>query len=193
LAIVFAWIVLAGLLLVARAPGQSLKDLAKIFPNTLRLVRSLYRDPATPRSARWRLRLALIYNVQPINIIPDFVPVIGFADNVAILLWALRSTIRVAGADTVARHWPGGRTELGVLYRAAHIRPVDEEAAGGRTTEAAAVSEVVAEVNAEAEEPAFEEGPAAQAVARGTTVEAPELSAEEPVVERAARRGPRAS
>ena len=100
--LVVPWVAVALVLLAFRPPGQSLRDLAKVFPNSLRLALALYRDPALPRSVRWRLRIAIIYNLQPINLIPDFIPVIGFADNAIVLIWALRSTIRVAGTNAVA-------------------------------------------------------------------------------------------
>jgi uncharacterized membrane protein YkvA (DUF1232 family) len=119
--LVVAWVALALVLLAFRPPGQSFHDLAKVFPNSLRLAVALYRDPALPRSVRWRLRIAIIYNLQPINLIPDFIPVIGFADNAIVLIWALRSAIRVAGADAVARHWPGTPEGLAVVYRATRL------------------------------------------------------------------------
>ena len=125
--LVLAWAVLVVALLALRPPGQSLRDLARIVPQTLRLVAALYRDPQVPRSVRWRLRVALIYNVQPINLIPDFIPVIGFADNAIVLIWALRSTVRVAGTDAVEGHWTGTPEGLGVIYRAMRIQPSNRE------------------------------------------------------------------
>ena len=44
--------------------------------------------PSLPRSIRWRLRIAVIYNLQPINVIPDFIPVTRRADNAIVLIWA---------------------------------------------------------------------------------------------------------
>jgi uncharacterized membrane protein YkvA (DUF1232 family) len=125
--LVIAWAVLVVALLALRPPGQSLRDLARIVPQTLRLVAALYRDPHVPRSVRWRLRVALIYNVQPINLIPDFIPVIGFADNAVVLVWALRSTIRVAGTDAVEQHWTGTPEALNLIYRAARLQPSPPE------------------------------------------------------------------
>ena len=119
--LVVAWVALALVLLALRPRGQSLRDLAAVFPNSLRLAVALYRDPNLPRSVRWRLRVAIIYNLQPINLIPDFIPVIGFADNAIVLIWALRSTIRVAGTDAVARHWTGSPEGLAVVYRATRL------------------------------------------------------------------------
>lgn len=115
-ALAAGWVTLGVLLLAVRSPRQSAADLARVFPAALRLATSLYRDPAVPNSVRWRLRAALIYNIQPINLIPDFIPVIGFADNVVVLAWALRSTIRIAGPDAVGRHWTGRPASLAALY-----------------------------------------------------------------------------
>jgi len=116
-----AWAALVLLLVFVRLPGQSLRDVAKVFPASLRLALALYRDPTTPRSVRWRLRIALIYNMQPVNLIPDFIPIVGFADNTIVLIWALRSSIRAAGLDAVSRHWSGSLEGLELVYRATRL------------------------------------------------------------------------
>ena len=113
--------VLSGLLYLVRSPGQSVADLARVFPSALRLAVALYRDRTLPRSVRWRMRLALIYNFVPVNIVPDFVPVIGLVDNVVVLAWALRSTVRIAGPEVVAAHWRGSQAALLALYRALRL------------------------------------------------------------------------
>jgi uncharacterized membrane protein YkvA (DUF1232 family) len=47
-----------------------------------------------------------------LDLVPDFLPVIGFADDAIIVAWVLRSVVRAAGADKVAEHWPGSRDGL---------------------------------------------------------------------------------
>ena len=113
--------VLSLLLYLARSPGQSVADLGRVFPSALRLAIALYRDRTLPRSLRWRMRIALIYNLVPINIIPDFVPVIGLLDNVLVLAWALRSSVRIAGPEVVSAHWKGTQAALHALYRALRL------------------------------------------------------------------------
>jgi len=120
------WAVLGMLLYLVRSPGQSVADLARVFPSALRLAAALYRDRTLPRSVRRRMRIALIYNLVPINIIPDFVPVIGLVDNVAVLAWALRSTVRIAGPAVVAGHWKGSQAALTALYRALRLPGLPE-------------------------------------------------------------------
>ncbi|HEY5011104.1 MAG TPA: DUF1232 domain-containing protein [Acidimicrobiia bacterium] len=111
------WIGLAVAVLVGRPSRTSVLEAARFMPDTLRFVWNLARDRAVPRRARWRLYLAFFYNVQPINLIPDFVPVIGFADNLVVTAWALRSAMRLAGPDVVVAHWHGTTEELQTLYR----------------------------------------------------------------------------
>lgn len=123
IALVVAWSALALLVYRLRAPGQSVRDVARVVPDSLRLVTALYRDAALPNSIRWRLRVALIYNLQPVNLIPDVIPVVGFADNVAVLAWALRGTVRRAGHDAVERHWRGSPECLATLYRLLRVPP----------------------------------------------------------------------
>ena len=120
-ALVIAWSAFGAFVFVARSPGQSLGEAARIFPDSVRLAAALYRDRTLPNALRWRLRIALIYNLQPINLIPDVVPVIGFADNLAVLVWALRSTVRIAGLEAVRRHWRGSPASLDMLYRALRV------------------------------------------------------------------------
>ena len=74
---------------------------------------------------RWKLAVALAYNVQPINLIPDVVPLVGIVDNLVITAWALRSALKTAGPGAVSRHWTGTSDGLAVLYRLVHLDPAE--------------------------------------------------------------------
>jgi uncharacterized membrane protein YkvA (DUF1232 family) len=117
------WIVLAVAVFIARPGNATRTEVVSFVPKLARLVWNLAKDRSLPRSARWRLGFAFVYNVQPINLIPDFIPVIGFVDNAVVLAWALRSTVRLAGPDAVARHWAGTPEELDALYRIIRVKP----------------------------------------------------------------------
>jgi len=119
------WGAVAGLVIVMREPRQSAGELARVVPDAVKLAAALYRDPTLPRSVRRRLRIALVYNLQPINLIPDVIPVIGFLDNAAVLIWALRSALRVSGPVTVRSHWKGSSGSLIALYRALRLTSAD--------------------------------------------------------------------
>ena len=118
-----AWLVVFVALFVCARRGPSAGGAFQLLFEILRLLRKLAREPSLPRTVRWRLYLALAYNVQPFNLIPDFSPVVGLADNVIITWWALRSALRHAGPDTVASHWAGSSAGLASVYRIAGLKP----------------------------------------------------------------------
>jgi uncharacterized membrane protein YkvA (DUF1232 family) len=114
------WLVMVGALLVIARREQDparLSDLIRLAPDTVRLVRRLAKDPTLPRGVRWRLAALLVYLLSPIDLIPDFVPVIGLVDDAVILTLALRSVVRAAGVEAIERHWPGNAQGLGALKR----------------------------------------------------------------------------
>ena len=116
-----AWVVLVVLLVLARPSGPLLKEALRILPDTLRLLRRLAADPSLPRGVRVRLWLLFAYLAMPIDLIPDFIPVIGYADDAIIVAAVLRSVVRAAGPDAVKRHWPGTVDGLRVLWRLAGL------------------------------------------------------------------------
>jgi uncharacterized membrane protein YkvA (DUF1232 family) len=63
--------------------------------------------------------LLLAYLLSPIDLVPDFIPVIGYADDAVIVALVLRSVIKRAGADAIRRHWPGSPAGLDVILKAA--------------------------------------------------------------------------
>ena len=77
----------------------------------------LARDRSLPWGVRVRLWLLLAYLASPIDIIPDFVPVAGYADDAIIVGLTLRSVVRRAGAAPLNQHWPGTSEGLTVIRR----------------------------------------------------------------------------
>lgn len=118
LGVVWAVLVVA-LLVLARREGDEtrLRDALRLLPDVLRLVRGLAGDPGLPRSVRWRLVALLAYLALPIDLVPDVLPVIGYADDVVVLALVLRSVVRAAGPEALERHWPGTPEGLAVVQR----------------------------------------------------------------------------
>ncbi len=108
--ILLLWLVLVGFLLVA-SRGQtdrtSLRDALRLVPDVIRLLRRLVADPAVPRGTRIWLVALLVYLLMPLDLVPDFIPVLGYADDAIVVAIALRYATRHAGADALERHWPG--------------------------------------------------------------------------------------
>ena len=111
----------------ARPRGLPLAGLLRVYPDLVRLLASLSRDRRVGRAVRWRLLVALVYNTQPFNLIPDFIPVIGFADNVVVTAWAVRSAIGKAGPVVVLSNWTGSRAGFAVVCRLCRLRISYEE------------------------------------------------------------------
>jgi uncharacterized membrane protein YkvA (DUF1232 family) len=79
--------------------------------------RRLAADRTLPRAVRARAWIALAWLLSPIDLIPEFIPVIGPADDIIVVTILLRSLIRHAGPEAVQRHWPGTPQGLAVLAR----------------------------------------------------------------------------
>jgi uncharacterized membrane protein YkvA (DUF1232 family) len=82
-------------------------DAVFMMPNIVKLVTRLLKDPRVPRRAKITLGLAAAYVASPIDLIPEIVPVIGWADDVLILMFAIDSLIERAGEEVVSEHWDG--------------------------------------------------------------------------------------
>ena len=106
-ALLLAWLALVIALALVRPRGSTLAEALRLLPDVLRLVRRLAADKAIPRGVRIRLALLLAYLAFPIDLIPDFIPVLGYADDAIIVTAVLRSVVRRAGIDAVRAHWPG--------------------------------------------------------------------------------------
>lgn len=112
------WLLLLALLWRAQrlAPDKSrLRDALRLVPDVVRLLRRLAADRALPRSVRFRLWLLLIYLISPIDLIPEFIPVLGYVDDAIVVAIALRSITRRAGPEALEQHWPGTAEGLATL------------------------------------------------------------------------------
>jgi uncharacterized membrane protein YkvA (DUF1232 family) len=120
-ALLVLWVVLLAALLVLRPGSGSLREGARLLPDVLRLVRRLAADRSLPRGVRVRLGLLLGYLALPFDLVPDFVPLLGWADDVIVVVAVLRSVVRRAGIGAVRRHWPGTDEGFAVLRRLAGL------------------------------------------------------------------------
>jgi uncharacterized membrane protein YkvA (DUF1232 family) len=116
-AVVLVWLALVVGLILVRPRGGLLREALRLLPDVLRLIRRLAADKTLPRGVRIRLALLLAYLAIPIDLIPDFVPVLGYADDAIIVTAVLRSVVRRAGLDAVRAHWPGTNDGFAAVAR----------------------------------------------------------------------------
>ncbi len=115
------WLVLIAVMFITRPERSTLTDAARLIPDTLRLVRRLATDPTIPLVTRIPVWLLLVYLASPIDLVPDFIPVIGYADDAILTSLILRRLIRKVGTDTLTQHWPGTADGLERLRRLLRI------------------------------------------------------------------------
>jgi uncharacterized membrane protein YkvA (DUF1232 family) len=111
------WLVLVGVLAAGRPRGPLLKEALRLLPDLLRPLRRLAADRNLSWTVRVRIVLLMIYLALPIDLIPDVIPVLGYADDAIIVTLILRGVVRRAGLDAVSRHWPGTDDGFVVLTR----------------------------------------------------------------------------
>lgn len=119
------WLAAVALLWRVRPQDGVLREALRLLPDLARLVRRLAADGTLPRGVRVRLWLLLGYLALPLDLVPDVVPVLGWADDVVVVALVLRSVVRHAGADAVARHWAGTPTGLTVVRALAGLPPAE--------------------------------------------------------------------
>lgn len=118
LAVVYAVAVLA-LILAGRKVAA--KELALLVPNLVLLFKDLLRDPAVPRGPKIALAIGVVWLVSPIDLLPEFLPILGPLDDAVVAALILRYLVRHAGVETVRAHWRGDPATLDMILRAARI------------------------------------------------------------------------
>jgi uncharacterized membrane protein YkvA (DUF1232 family) len=119
--VLLLWAGLIAALWTHRPDDVGLREALRLLPDVIRLLRRLAADPTIPRGVRIRLWLLLGYLLTPIDLIPDFIPVVGYADDAIIVALALRSVARRAGGEALDRHWPGTTEGLLAIRRLAGV------------------------------------------------------------------------
>jgi uncharacterized membrane protein YkvA (DUF1232 family) len=102
---VVSWTVL--ILLARRLPPGPLRELARFIPDCVTTIRRLRRDPRVPRRARVAVVLAGLWVASPVDLIPEFLPVIGPLDDVVVVALALRYAARQLPRQVLLDAWPG--------------------------------------------------------------------------------------
>lgn len=100
------WLAAVATLFVFGRVGAA-RELLGLIPNLLLLFEGLVRDDRVPRSAKLWLGFAAVWLASPIDLIPEFIPVLGPLDDAIVAAAVLRHLVRRAGSEVVYEHWRG--------------------------------------------------------------------------------------
>ena len=93
------------------------RAVAGFVPDCVVLCRRLLADRRVPRRHRALLAGLVGYLASPLDLIPDFIPVLGHLDDALIAVLALRTVRRGVTRSVVRQHWPGPPQSLRLVER----------------------------------------------------------------------------
>jgi uncharacterized membrane protein YkvA (DUF1232 family) len=117
-----AYLALIAILLIAGRRTEA-RAFARFIPDCLVLLRRLIGDQNVPRRRKLVLLALVAYLSVPIDLVPDFIPVVGQLDDVLVAALALRYALRSGGPQLLRQHWPGPEQSLEAVMRLAYGRP----------------------------------------------------------------------
>ena len=115
--LVVVWALFIAILWLVRPRDVGLRQLLGVVPDVLRLIRDLLADGATPLGPRLALLGLLAWLISPIDLIPEFIPVLGPLDDVVVAVLVLRYVRRRLGADELRSRWRGSDEGFELLAR----------------------------------------------------------------------------
>jgi uncharacterized membrane protein YkvA (DUF1232 family) len=99
-------------------------QLLKALPDLVRLIARLVGDPTLPRAAKIALAAAMVYLASPIDLIPDFIPVVGYLDDLLLASLVIDGILNWVDRRLILKYWPGSPESLERLARAARMLAV---------------------------------------------------------------------
>jgi uncharacterized membrane protein YkvA (DUF1232 family) len=101
---VLSWV--AMVLFARRLPPGLLRDAAEFLPACVTTARRLRGSDAVPRRAKVALLIAILWVLSPIDLLPEFLPVIGPLDDVVAVVLLLRYAARAIPREDLLAAWP---------------------------------------------------------------------------------------
>jgi uncharacterized membrane protein YkvA (DUF1232 family) len=120
-AMLLSWLALVIALAIRRPKGDLLKESLRLLPDLLRLLRRLTTNRDLPTGVRVRVALLFVYLAIPIDVIPDFIPILGYADDAIVVILILRSVCRRISVEELRAAWAGSDDGFAALCQL--VRP----------------------------------------------------------------------
>jgi uncharacterized membrane protein YkvA (DUF1232 family) len=117
ISIVALWVALLVIFWFLRPKDIPIREIATVIPDAVRLIRSLITDSSAPLDVRLVLVALLAWIVSPIDLIPEFIPLLGPLDDVIVAVVAMRYVRRRVGIDDLRKRWVGSPEGFALLLR----------------------------------------------------------------------------
>jgi uncharacterized membrane protein YkvA (DUF1232 family) len=93
-------------------PFRAIRQLVLLLPRLARMLAGLLADRAVPRAAKIALAAVAVYLASPIDLIPDFIPIIGYLDDALLVAVVLDGLLNVLDRSLILKYWPGDPASL---------------------------------------------------------------------------------
>jgi len=111
--------VLFLVVLIASGRREEARALVRFIPDCLVLLRRIVAEGEVSGRTKLLLVLTIAYLAFPIDVVPDFIPILGHLDDALLLFWTLRSLVRQVPPERLAELWPGPRESLHAVEKVA--------------------------------------------------------------------------
>ena len=98
-----------------------MRFLLRALPDIARLIARLVGDPVLPRAAKVALAAAAIYLISPFDLIPDFLPFVGYLDDLLLAAVIVDGILNYVDRGLVLKYWPGTTESLDRIARTARL------------------------------------------------------------------------
>jgi len=119
--VVLAAYLLVVLAFVVAGRRTDARALAGFVPDCVIFFSRLLRDPRVPRRSKILVAALIPYLALPFDLIPDFIPVAGQADDAILVALVLRVLVNRTDAVVLRELWPGPDRSLAVVLRLAGV------------------------------------------------------------------------
>jgi uncharacterized membrane protein YkvA (DUF1232 family) len=97
------------------------RALLRALPAIIRTLRGLAVDPVLPKRAKVALAAAVLYLVSPVDLIPDFIPVVGYLDDLIVAAILVDGILSFVDRGVILKYWPGSPELLERIARSARV------------------------------------------------------------------------
>jgi len=89
-----------------------MRNLLLVLPRLARMIASLLADRQVPTTVKIALGLVAVYLASPVDLIPDFIPFVGYLDDLVLAAIVVDALVMSVERPTLLRYWPGSPASL---------------------------------------------------------------------------------